>query len=81
VFSHKNLVSTVDPSSTVCESCQPHLRERHNSGAVTAKTDEMLYNHAASIRKSGGRLSPTSPGRLLCTLRSDPVLLTSSGHG
>jgi nitrate/TMAO reductase-like tetraheme cytochrome c subunit len=57
VFNHKNLVKTADPTGTSCGQChqRAYCENCHSTGAVTVTHDQMLYNHAASIRKSGGQ--------------------------
>jgi nitrate/TMAO reductase-like tetraheme cytochrome c subunit len=61
VFSHKNSVKTVDaafdpkaPANASCSTChqRSYCENCHNSGAVKVTHDEMLYNHAESVKKS-----------------------------
>lgn len=61
VFNHKNQVESVDAafakttSDTVtCSTChqKSYCENCHNSGAVKVTHDEMLFNHAASVRAS-----------------------------
>ena len=61
VFSHKDAVSSVDaafsPDATAKENCatchqKSYCENCHISGAVKVTHDEMLYNHAESVRKS-----------------------------
>ena len=61
VFQHKTLVPSVDaafdpkaPASAACSTChqRSYCENCHNSGAVKVTHDEMLYNHAESVRKS-----------------------------
>jgi hypothetical protein len=61
VFSHKDTVPSVDavfaanpPANADCATChqKSYCENCHNSGAVNVNHDEMLYNHAESVRKS-----------------------------
>jgi nitrate/TMAO reductase-like tetraheme cytochrome c subunit len=61
VFSHKNDVTSVDaafspasPTDASCSTChqRTYCENCHNSGAVKVTHDEMLYNHAESVKKS-----------------------------
>jgi nitrate/TMAO reductase-like tetraheme cytochrome c subunit len=47
----------VDPSGTTCGSChqKSYCENCHTTGAVKVDHDQMLYNHAASMRVSGGK--------------------------
>jgi hypothetical protein len=61
VFSHKTSVGSMDaafdpkaPADVSCSTChqRSYCANCHNSGAVNVTHDEMLYNHAESVRKS-----------------------------
>jgi len=61
VFSHKSSVASVDeafdpkaPANASCSTChqRSYCENCHNSGAVKVTHDEMLYNHAQSVKKS-----------------------------
>jgi nitrate/TMAO reductase-like tetraheme cytochrome c subunit len=61
VFSHKGNVASVDaafdpnaPATAACSTChqRSYCENCHNSGAVKVTHDEMLYNHAESVKKS-----------------------------
>jgi hypothetical protein len=61
VFSHKDTVPSVGaafsanpPAGADCATChqKSYCENCHNSGAVKVTHDEMLYNHAESVRKS-----------------------------
>jgi hypothetical protein len=61
VFNHKVGLSSVEapfgPNPAANENCamchqKSYCENCHNSGAVKVTHDEMLYNHAASVRKS-----------------------------
>ena len=48
---------SVEPAGTDCGSChqRQYCEDCHTTGAIKVTHDEMLYNHAKSIRVSGGR--------------------------
>ena len=61
VFNHKSSVPSLDaafdpkaPADASCSTChqRSYCENCHNSGAVKVTHDEMLYNHADSVRKS-----------------------------
>jgi nitrate/TMAO reductase-like tetraheme cytochrome c subunit len=61
VFNHKDTVSSVNeafspnpPASANCATChqKSYCENCHNSGAINVTHNEMLYNHAESVRKS-----------------------------
>jgi hypothetical protein len=61
VFSHRSSVPSVDavfssnpPANADCATChqKSYCENCHNSGAINVNHDEMLYNHAESVRKS-----------------------------
>ncbi|HET9657714.1 MAG TPA: NapC/NirT family cytochrome c [Kineosporiaceae bacterium] len=80
VFNHKNLVNTSDPSGTSCGQChqRAYCENCHSTGAVKVTHDQMLYNHAASIRKSGGQACAYCHQPVYCTgcHGKEPVLQT-----
>lgn len=55
VFNHKSRVASLDPAGTSCGAChtRSYCENCHTSGAAKVTHDEMLYNHASAIRKSG----------------------------
>jgi hypothetical protein len=57
VFNHKNVATSVDPGGQSCGQC--HARDYcancHDTGAITVDHDEMMTNHAESIRVSGNQ--------------------------
>lgn len=55
IFDHKTAVSAVDPASTSCGAChtRTYCENCHNTPAVQVPHDDMVYNHAAVIRKTG----------------------------
>ena len=48
---------SVEPTGTECGTChqRQYCEDCHTTGAIKVKHDEMLYNHAASIKVSGGK--------------------------
>jgi hypothetical protein len=48
---------SVEPAGTDCGSChqRQYCEDCHTTGAIKVTHDEMLYNHAKSIRVSGGK--------------------------
>lgn len=48
---------SVEPAGTACGTChqRSYCENCHTTGAVMVDHDQMLYNHAASIRLSGGK--------------------------
>jgi hypothetical protein len=48
---------SVDPTGTECGTChqRQYCEDCHTTGAIKVTHDEMLYNHAASIKVSGGK--------------------------
>ena len=58
-FNHKNAVKSTTPAGTTCAAChtRSYCANCHDSGAVKVDHDNMLYNHAAAIKTSGGSQS------------------------
>jgi hypothetical protein len=89
VFSHKDAAaavaslrtttagSTTSQPQTTCLSCheRSYCDNCHQTGAITVSHDEMLYNHVASIRKSGSAACAYCHQPVYCaTCHADPVL-------
>ena len=55
VFNHKSAVNVVDPASTTCGAChtRTYCQNCHDTAAVNVPHDDMVFNHAAVIRKTG----------------------------
>jgi nitrate/TMAO reductase-like tetraheme cytochrome c subunit len=57
VFNHRNVATSLDPGTQSCGEC--HARDYclncHKTGAVDVDHDEMLTNHAQSIREAGNQ--------------------------
>jgi nitrate/TMAO reductase-like tetraheme cytochrome c subunit len=57
VFNHKTQVTSVDPSTASCGVChtRTYCENCHNTSAVQVPHDDMVFNHAAVIRKVGAQ--------------------------
>ncbi len=55
VFNHKSSVSSLDPASSTCGAChtRTYCENCHNTKAVQVPHDDMVYNHAEVIKKTG----------------------------
>jgi NapC/NirT cytochrome c family, N-terminal region. len=55
VFNHKTQVTKVDPSGSTCGAChtRTYCENCHNTQAVNVPHDDMVYNHADVIRRTG----------------------------
>jgi nitrate/TMAO reductase-like tetraheme cytochrome c subunit len=55
VFNHKTNVGSLDPSLTSCGAChtRTYCENCHTTPAVQVPHDEMVFNHAAVIRRTG----------------------------
>lgn len=55
VFTHKGRVDSTNPAGTTCASCHAtsYCSSCHGRGVTNVSHDEMLYEHPATIRKSG----------------------------
>lgn len=77
VFSHKDKVSSANPANTTCASCHTrnYCENCHRSGATKVSHDEMMYDHAASIRKAGIQSCAACHQPYMCsTCHKTPVL-------
>ncbi len=77
VFNHKDVAISVDPGTQSCGEC--HARDYcincHDTGAVTVDHDEMMTNHAASIRESGNQSCAYCHQPVYCArCHNEPVL-------
>jgi hypothetical protein len=54
-FNHKSATKSRDPAGTTCAGChtRSYCENCHVSGAIKITHDNMLYDHAASIRAAG----------------------------
>lgn len=81
VFNHKKLVSNVNPERSDCGAChdRTYCENCHSTGAAKVTHDQMLYNHAASIRRSGGPACAYCHQAVYCArCHRDPVLQTAA---
>jgi nitrate/TMAO reductase-like tetraheme cytochrome c subunit len=55
VFNHKSAVTTLDPAGTTCGAChtRTYCENCHNTPAVQVPHDDMVFNHAAVVLKTG----------------------------
>jgi nitrate/TMAO reductase-like tetraheme cytochrome c subunit len=77
VFNHKNEVSSSNPANTTCASCHTsnYCENCHRTGATKVSHDEMMYDHAASIRKAGIQSCAACHQPYMCsTCHATPVL-------
>lgn len=85
VFNHAKLTSDVDPSTTSCAAChtRAYCVNCHSTNVAKVNHDEMLYNHAASIRRAGGQSCAYCHQAVYCARchATDPVLSTPPGGG
>ena len=70
---------SVDPVGTECGTChqRSYCEDCHKTGAIKVQHDEMLYNHAASIRVAGGKACAYCHQPVFCArCHADNVLET-----
>jgi hypothetical protein len=55
VFDHKDVAGSLNVSETQCSKChsQTYCSNCHNSGATSVEHDDMFYDHASVIERSG----------------------------
>jgi nitrate/TMAO reductase-like tetraheme cytochrome c subunit len=55
IFNHKSVVTSLDPSNTECGAChtRTYCENCHATPAVQVPHDEMVFNHAAVVRRIG----------------------------
>jgi hypothetical protein len=73
---------SVDPAGTECGTChqRSYCEDCHKTGAIKVTHDEMLFNHAASIRVSGGKACAYCHQPVFCArCHADNVLATPAG--
>lgn len=82
-FNHKNATKSTEPAGTTCAAChtRSYCANCHNSGAVKVTHDNMLYNHAASIKAAGSTQSCAYCHQpVTCTVchKDDPLIQKTS---
>ncbi|MDP4013988.1 MAG: NapC/NirT family cytochrome c [Candidatus Nanopelagicales bacterium] len=81
VFKHKRAASSASPVGTSCGAChsRSYCENCHASGAINISHDDMIYGHAAQIRKSGVQSCALCHKPSYCaTCHAGDVLPTSS---
>ncbi len=84
VFTHKSAATSADPAGQSCGTChdKSYCQNCHNSGAAKVTHDEMLYNHAAVIKRTGGQACAYCHQAIYCSsCHSGPVLQLKPGGG
>ena len=77
VFDHKSSVSAVDPGGTSCGAChtRTYCENCHDTAAVEVPHDQMTYNHAAVIQKTGSQACAYCHQPAYCSqCHANPVL-------
>jgi hypothetical protein len=80
VFNHRLIATNVDPGGTTCGEChaKDYCVNCHSTGAVTVNHDEMLTDHAESVRVSGAISCAYCHQPVYCArCHADDVLLGS----
>jgi len=83
VFNHKDVVSSVDPSNQSCGAChtRTYCENCHNTPAVQVPHDEMVFNHAAVVRKVGAEACTLCHQQSYCSqCHADNVLPTDGSQ-
>jgi nitrate/TMAO reductase-like tetraheme cytochrome c subunit len=83
VFDHKNVVTSLDPSSTSCGAChtRTYCENCHSTPAVQVPHDEMVFNHAAVVRRIGANACTLCHQQSYCSqCHADEVLPRNPGQ-
>jgi len=83
VFGHRNVASAIDPGGQSCGQChaKDYCENCHKTGAITVKHDDMLLNHAATIRTSGNAACAYCHQRPYCARCHSEDVLPANGLG
>ena len=77
VFSHKSSATALDPAGTTCGAChtRTYCESCHNTAAVKVEHDNMKYNHAAVMQKTGSQACAYCHQPAFCSqCHANPVL-------
>lgn len=83
VFNHRNVATGIDPGGQSCGQChaKDYCENCHKTGAITVKHDDMLLNHAATIRISGNAACAYCHQRPYCARCHSEAVLPANGLG
>ena len=84
IFDHKSVVTSLDPSTTSCGAChtRTYCENCHSTPAVQVPHDEMVYNHAAVVRRIGANACTLCHQQSYCSqCHADNVLPTVGDAG
>ena len=84
VFNHKKVVKTSDPTTTECAAChtKTYCSNCHTTPAVQVPHEEMVFNHAAVVRRIGASACTLCHQPPYCAqCHSTPVMPPAGGLG
>lgn len=84
IFNHKTLVTSLDPSNTSCGAChtRTYCENCHATPAVQVPHDEMVFNHAAVVRRIGAQACTLCHQQSYCAnCHAEPVLPVNGEPG
>lgn len=82
VFNHKTSVTSLDPAGATCGVChtRTYCENCHNTQAVQVPHADMVYNHAAVIKKTGAQACAYCHQPSYCApCHANPVMPTTVG--
>jgi nitrate/TMAO reductase-like tetraheme cytochrome c subunit len=77
VFDHKTSATALDPAGTSCGAChtRTYCENCHNTAAVEVPHEQMIYDHASVIQKTGSQACAYCHQPAYCSqCHADPVL-------